>query len=164
MVGVEYRRIIWRFKNRPHIYIFLTKIFYGFETVFLYYDFGILPDMRVLCRAKILPQIYMRIIASLKPPPYIHALYTRKISPPQIYIRIAVRLESVGDWSSVGILAFVCIMFCMCGHRLDKVVFVDWLMSKFDCKSVMGLHKFIVKMWLYICNCMCICVCIWYWL
>ena len=49
----------------------------------------------VLCRAKILPQIYTRIIASLKPPPYIRALYARKISP-QIYMRIAVRLESAG--------------------------------------------------------------------
>ena len=46
----------------------------------------------------------------------------------------------------------------------EKVVFVDWSMSKFGYKSVMGLHKFIVKMWLCICNCICICVCIWYWL
>ena len=94
-------------------------------------------------------------------------LYTRIICEKnfaQIYIRIAVRLKSVGDWLSVGVFAFVCIMFCICGHRLDKVVFVDWLMSKFDCKSVIKLYKFIVKMWLCICNCMCICVCIWYWL
>ena len=117
----------------------------------------------ILCRAKILPQIYTRIIASLKPPPYIRALYARKISP-QIYIRIAVRLKSVGDWLSVGIFAFVCITFCICGHRLDKVVFVDWLMPKLDYKSVIKLYKFIVKMWLCRCNCMCICVCIWYWL
>ena len=117
----------------------------------------------VLCRAKILPQIYTRIIASLKPPPYIRALYARKFSP-QIYMRIAVRLESVGDWLSVGILAFVCIMFCICGHRLDKVVFVDWSMSKLGYQNVIKLYKFIVKMWLCRCNCMCICVCIWYWL
>ena len=95
--------------------------------------------------------------------PHIRALYARKISP-QIYMRIAVRLKSVGDWLSFGILAFVCVAFCICGHRLDKVVFVDWLMSKFDCKNVIKLHKFIVKMWLCRCNCMCICVCIWYWL
>ena len=95
-------------------------------------------------------------------------LYTRIICEKnfaQIYIRIAVRLKSVGDWLSVGIFAFVCVTSCICGHRLKKVVFfVDWLMSKLDCKSVIGLHKLIVKMWLCICNCMCICVCIWYWL
>ena len=95
--------------------------------------------------------------------PHIRALYARKISP-QIYMRIAVRLESVSDWLSVGIFAFVCITFCICGHRLDKVVFVEWSMSNFGCKSVIGLHKLIVKMWLCICNCMCICVCIWFWL
>ena len=95
--------------------------------------------------------------------PYIRALYARKISP-QIYMRIAVRSESVGDWLVVGIFAFVCITFCICGHRLDKVVFVDWSMSKFGCKSVIKLYKFIVKMWLCRCNCMCICVCIWCWL
>ena len=117
----------------------------------------------VLCRAKILPQIYTRIIANLKPPPYIYAHYTRGKFRPQIYMRIAVRLESVGNWLSFGIFAFVCIMFCVCGHRLDKDVFVDWLMLKFGYKSVIKLHKLIVKMWLCICNCMCICVCIWYW-
>ena len=94
-------------------------------------------------------------------------IYTRIICEKnfaQIYMRIAVRLESVGDWLSVGVFAFVCITFCICGHRLDKVVFVDWSISKLDCKSVIGLHKFIVKMWLCICNCMCVCVCIWRWL
>ena len=60
--------------------------------------------------------------------PHIRALYARKISP-QIYIRIAVRLKSVGDWLSVGIFAFVCITFCICGHRLDKVVFFDRLID-----------------------------------
>ena len=150
-------------KSPTHIH-FLTKNFYGFEIVFRIMILGFSPCfICVLCRAKILPQIYTRIIASLKPPPYIRALYARKISP-QIYIRIAVRLKSVGDWLSVGIFAFVCITFCICGHRLDKVFFVDWLMSKLDCKSVIKLHKFIVKMWLCICNCMCICVCMWYWL
>lgn len=62
----------------------------------MHYDFVILPDMRVLCRAKILPQIYTRIIASLKPPPIYTRIIWGKISP-QIYMRIAVRLKSVGD-------------------------------------------------------------------
>ena len=150
-------------KSPTHIH-FLTKNFYGFETVFCIMILGFSPCfICVLCRAKILPQIYTRIIASLKPPP-IYAHYMREKFRPQIYMRIAVRLKSVGDWLGVDIFAFVCVTSCICGHRLDKVVFVDWLMSKFDCKSVMGLYKFIVKMWLCICNCMCICVCIWCWL
>ena len=147
-----------------HIYTFFGEKFYRFETVFCIMILWFSPCfICVLCRAKILPQIYTRIIASLKPP-HIRALYAREISPPQIYMRIAVRLESVGDWLSVGVFAFVCITFCICGHRLDKVVFVDWSMSKFYCKSVMESHKLVVKMWLCVCNCMCICVCIWRWL
>ena len=122
------------------------------------------------------PVFYMRIMQSENSATNIHTHYRQSETAPiytriiceknfaQIYMRIAVRLESVGDWLSVGIFAFVCIMFCICGHRLDKVVFVDWLMSKFGYKSVIKLHRFIVKMWLCICNCMCVCVCIWRWL
>ena len=147
-----------------HTYTFLVKNFYGFETVFrimiLWFSSYFIC---VLCRAKILPQIYTRIIASLKPPP-IYAHYTREKFRPDIYENCGAFGICASDWLGVSILVLVCITFCICGHRLDKVVFVDWLMSKFDCKSVMGLYKFIVKMWLCICNCMCICVCIWCWL
>ena len=150
-------------KSPTHIH-FLTKNFYGFETVF---RIMILGFPRILYAYYAERKFCHKYTHALSPvwnrPPYIRALYARKISP-QIYMRIAVRLESVGNWLGVDIFAFVCIMFCICGHRLDKVVFVDWLMSKLDCKSVMGLNKFIVKMWLCICNCMCICVCIWRWL
>ena len=53
-----------------HTYTFLTKNFYGFETVFCIMILGFSPYfICVLCRAKISPQIYTRIIASLKPPP-----------------------------------------------------------------------------------------------
>ena len=79
-----------------HIYTFFGEKFYRFETVFCIMILEFSPYfICVLCRAKILPQIYTRIIASLKPPPHIRALYARKISP-QIYMRIAVRLESAG--------------------------------------------------------------------
>ena len=149
-------------KSPTHIH-FLTKNFYGFETV---------SRIMILWFPRILYAYYAerkfchKYTHALSPVwnrPHIRALYARKISP-QIYMRIAVRLKSVGDWLSVGIFAFVCITFCICGHRLDKVVFVDWSMSNFGYKSVIKLYKFIVKMWLCICNCMCICVCIWYWL
>lgn len=96
-------------------------------------------------------------------PPYTRIICEKNFA--QIYMknRGAVGI-CVRDWLRVGIFAFVYIMFCMCGHRLDKVVFVDWSMSKFGCKRVIKLHKFIVRMWLCRCNRMCICVCIWYWL
>ena len=111
-------------KSPTHIH-FLTKNFYGFKAVFCIMILGFPPCfICVLCRAKILPHIYTRIIASLKPPPHIYAHYIREKFRPQIYIRIAVRLKSVGDWLSVGILAFVCITFCICGHSSDKVVFL----------------------------------------
>ena len=96
-------------------------------------------------------------------PPYTRIIRERNFAP-DIYENRGAFEICASDWLGVDILAFVCIMFCICGHRLDEVVFVDWLMSNFGYKSVMWFHKFIVKMWLCICNCMCICVCIWYWL
>lgn len=124
-------------KSPTHMH-FLTKKFYGFETVFCIMILRFSPCfICVLCRAKILPQIYTRIIASLKPPP-IYAHYTREKFRPDIYENRGVVGMMCARLISVGILAFVCIMFCICGHRLKNVVFfVDWLMSKFDCKSVM---------------------------
>ena len=144
---------------------FLTKNFYGFETVFFalwFWDF--LHVLYAYYAERKFCHRYTHALSPVWNRPPIYAHYMREKFHPQIYIRIAVRLKSVGDWLSVYILAFVCITFCICGHRLDKVVFVDWLMSKFDCKSVIKLYKFIVKMWLCVCNCMCICVCMWYWL
>ena len=80
-----------------HTYTFFDEKFLWIRDGFLHYDSWIFPCfICVLCRAKILPQIYTRIIASLKPPP-IYAHYMREKFRPQIYMRIAVRLESVGD-------------------------------------------------------------------
>ena len=118
--------------------------------------------MRIMQSENFAANIHTHYRQSETAPLYAH--YTREKFRPRYIWEIAVRSESVRDWLSVGIFAFVCITFCICGHRLDKVVFVDWLMPKLDCKSVIKLYKFIVKMWLCICNCMCICVCIWYWL
>ena len=115
--------------------------------------------MRIMQSENFATNIHTHYRQSETAPIYAH--YTREKFRPDIYENCGAFRICVSDWLSVGILAFVCITFCICGHRLDKVVFVDWLMSKFGCKSVMGLHKFIVKMWLCICNCMCICVCIW---
>ena len=62
-----------------HTYIFFDENFYRFETVFCIMILGFSPCfICVLCRAKILPHIYTRIIASLKPPPYIYAHYMRE--------------------------------------------------------------------------------------
>ena len=147
-----------------HTYTSFWRKFLWIRDGFLHYGFW--DFLHILCAYYAERKFCHKYTHALSPVwnrPHIRALYARKILP-QIYMRSAVRLKSVGDWLSVGILAFVCITFCICGHRLDKVVFVDWLMSKFGCKSVMKSYKFIVKMWLCRCNCMCICVCIWYWL
>ena len=163
MVGVEYRRIIWSFKNRPHIYIFWRKIFMD-SRQFLTLWFC---DFLHVLYAYYAERKFCRKYTHALSPVWNRPLYTRIIREenfaPDIYENCGA-FEISGRLIERGILAFVCITFCICGHRLDKVIFVDWAMSKFDCKSVMGLHKFIVKMWLCICNCMCICVCMWYWL
>ena len=118
-----------------HTYTFLTKNFYGFETVFVlwFWDFS-----RILYAYYVERKFCHKYTHALSPvwnrPLYMRIIYERNFA--QIYMRIAVRLEFVGDWLSVGILAFVCITFCICGHRLKKVVFFDWLMS-----------KLVVKMW-----------------
>ena len=103
---------------------------------------------------------YVRIMQSENSATNIHTHYRQSETAPPIYARIICEKNSAQIYMKnrgaagmmcarligVGILAFVCIMFCICGHRLDKVVFVDWLMSKFGCKSVIKLYKFIVKM------------------
>ena len=150
-------------KSPTHIH-FLTKNFYGFETVFALWFWDFLHVLYAYYAERKFCHKYTHALSPVWNRPPIYAHYMREKFRPQIYMIIAVRLKSVGNWLSFGIFAFVYIMFCVCGHRLDKDVFVDWSMSKFDCKSVMWFHKFIVKMWLCICNCMCICVCMWRWL
>ena len=145
---------------------FWRKIFMDSRQFFAlwFLDFSILVFyMRIMQSENSAIYIHAHYRQSETAPQYTRTLYAREI-PPRYIWKIAARLKSVGDWLSVGIFAFVCITFCICGHRLDKVVFVDWSISKLDWKSVIGLHKFIVRMWLCICNCMCICVCIWCWL
>lgn len=149
-------------KSPTHIH-FWRKIFMDSRQFFALWFWDFLHVLYAYYAERKFCHKYKHALSPVWNRPPIYAHYTRGNSA-QIYMKIAVRLKSVGDWLSVGILAFVCIMFCICGHRLKKVVFVDWSMSKFGCKSVMGLHKLIVKMWLCICNCMCICVCIWRWL
>ena len=63
-----------------HTYTFFDEKFLWIRDGFRIMILGFSPcSICVLCRAKILPQIYTRIIASLKPPPYTRALYARKI-------------------------------------------------------------------------------------
>ena len=134
-------------KSPTHIHLF-DENFYGFETVFCIMVFGIFS------------MFYVRIMQSENSATNIHTHYRQSETAPPIYARIICEKNPAQIYMKnrgaagmmcarligVGIFAFVCITFCICGHRLDKVVFVDWSMSKFDCKSVMGLHKFIVKM------------------
>ena len=145
-----------------HTYTFLTKNFYGFETVFaLWFWVFLVFYMRIMQSENF--ATYTRVLS----PVWNRPLYTRIIREknfaPDIYencgaFRIGWRL--IERWYLCVRLYHVLYMRSSFGWGC----FVDWPMSNFGCKSVMGLHKFIVKMWLCICNCMCICVCIWYWL
>ena len=114
-----------------HTYTFFDENFYRFETVFCIMILGFSSCfICVLCRAKILPQIYTRIIASLKPPPHIRALYARKISP-QIYIRIAVRLKFVWaiDWASVSLRSFVSCFVYVIIVWIRTFLLIGWCQS-----------------------------------
>ena len=112
----------------------------------MHYDFGIFPMfyMRIMQSENFATDIHAHYRQSETAPIYAH--YTREKFRPDIYEKSRRVWNLCARLIGVGILAFVCIMFCICGHRLDKSVFVDWLMSKFDCKSVIKLYKFIVKM------------------
>ena len=153
-----------KIKNRPHIYIFLTKNFIDSRQFFALWFWDFLHVLYAYYAERKFCHKYTHALSPVWNRPPIYAHYTRGKFRPRYIWEIAVRSESVCDWLSVGILAFVCITFCICGHCLNEIVFVDWSMSKLDCKSVIKLYKFIVKMWLCRCNCMCICVCIWRWL
>lgn len=150
-------------KSPTHIHLF-DENFYGFETVFAlwFWDFPRIL-MRIMQSENFATNIHTHYRQSETAPIYAH--YMREKFRPQIYMRIAVRLESVWaiDWALVSLRSFV-LRFVYAVIVWISLFFVDWSMSKFDYKSVMGLHKFIVKMWLCICNCMCICVCMWHWL
>ena len=78
-----------------HIYTFFGEKFYGFETVFLHYDFVIFSIfyVRIMQSENFATDIHTHYRQS-ETAPHIRALYARKISP-QIYTRIVVRLESV---------------------------------------------------------------------
>ena len=92
-----------------HTYTFLTKNFYGFETVFLHYDFGIFS------------MFYMRIMQSENSATDIHAhyrqsetapLYTRIIREenfaPDIYEKLrCVRNPCAIDWMLISLRSFV---------------------------------------------------------
>ena len=138
MVGVEYRCITWRFKI-AHTYTFLTKNFYGFETVFCIMVFGIFSMfLCVLCRAKILPQIYTRIIASLKPPPYTRIICEKNFAPRYIYnncgaVRICERL--IERW-------YLCVRFVSCFICVVIVWIRSFLLLIGWCQSL------VIKAWL----------------
>ena len=149
-------------KSPTHIH-FWWKIFMDSRQFFALWFWDFLRIlMRIMQRENFATNIHTHYRQSETAPIYAH--YMREKFRPDIYEDCGAFRICVCDWLSVGILAFICIMFCICGHRLKKVGFIDWLMSNFGYKSVIKLHRFIVKMWLCICNCMCICVCIWCWL
>ena len=94
-------------KSPTHIH-FLTKNFIDSRQFFCIMILGFSPYfICVLCRAKILPQIYTRIIASLKPPP-LYAHYMReKFRPRYIWeLRCVWNLWAI-DWASVSFRSFV---------------------------------------------------------
>lgn len=151
-------------KSAPHIYIFLAENFID-SRQFSRYDFGIFSAfLYVYYAEQKFCHKYTHALSPVwnRPPPYTRIIREENFA--QIYME---NCGAFGIWARLierwylGICLFA---FCICGHRVENIGFVHWLMSKFDCKSVMRLHKFIVKMWLWGCNCMCICVCIWYWL
>lgn len=123
-------------KSPTYIHFF-AKNFYRFETIFALWFWDFLHVfMRIMQSENSATDIYAHYRQS-ETAPHIRTLYAREISPRYIW-KIVARLESVCaiDWGLVSLRSF-CIMFCIWGHRLDKVVFVvDWLMS-----------KLVVKMW-----------------
>ena len=81
----EYRCITWSLKNRPHIYIFDEKFLWTRDS-FSHYDFVIFPVfyMRIMQSENFATDIHAHYRQS-ETAPYIRALYTREISPPDIY-------------------------------------------------------------------------------
>ena len=112
----------------------------------MHYDFGIFPVfyMRIMQSENFATNIHTHYRQSETAPIYTRIICEKNFAP-DIYKNCGA-FEICGRLIERWYLGVRLYHVCICGHRLDKVVFVDWLMSKFDCKSVMGLHKFIVKM------------------
>ena len=150
-------------KSPTHIHLF-DENFYGFETVFCIMVFGIFSIfyVRIMQSENFATNIHTHYRQS-ETAPYTRIIYKKNFAPRYIReLRCVWNLWAI-DWALVSWRSFVS-RFVYAVIVWISLFFVDWSMSKFDYKSVMGLHKFIVKMWLCRCNCMCICVCIWCWL
>ena len=93
-----------------HIYTFFGEKFYRFEAVFCIMILWFCPICAYYAERKFCHR-YTRALSPVwnRPPIYTH--YMREKFRPRYIWEIAVRSESVRDWLSVGIFAFVCIMF-----------------------------------------------------
>ena len=82
-----------------HTYtFFLTKNFIDSRQFFLHYDFGIFSMfyMRIMQSENFAANIHTHYRQSETAPPYTRIICEKNFAP-DIYMRIAVRLESVGD-------------------------------------------------------------------
>ena len=150
-------------KSPTHIH-FWRKFFMDSRQVFALWFWDFLHVLYAYYAERKFCHKYTHALSPVWNRPHIRALYARKISPPDIY-------KNCGAFEIGGRLIerwYLCVRLChvlyMRSSFEEGRFFVDWLMLNFGYKSVIKLHRFIVKMWLCRCNCMCICVCIWRWL
>ena len=95
-------------KSPTHIHLF-DENFYGFETVFCIMIFGIFSMfyVRIMQSENFATNIHTHYRQSETAPPYIRALYARKISPRYIWeLRCVWNLWAI-DWALVSLRSFV---------------------------------------------------------
>ena len=77
--------------------------------------------MRIMQSENFATDIHTHYRQSETAPPYTRIICEKNFAP-DIYENCGAFRICVSDWLSIGIFAFVCITFCICGHRLKSVV------------------------------------------
>lgn len=121
-VGVEYRCIIWRFKNRPHIYTFWRKIFMDSRQFFCIMILGFSPCfyMRIMQSENSATNIHTHYRQSETAPIYAH--YTREKFRPDIYEK---------SWRGWNLCARLIGCWCLCVRFVSCFVYgvIVWISS-----------------------------------
>ena len=151
-------------KSPTHIHFFDEKFLWIRDSFFALWFLDFLHVLYAYYTERKFCHRYTRALSPVwnRPPIYTRIICEKNFA--QIYMRIARAFEIGGQLIELWYLCVRLYHVLYMWSSFEEGRFVDWSISKLDCKSVMGLHKFVVKMWLYICNCMCVCVCMWRWL
>ena len=112
-------------KSPTHIH-FLTKNFYGFEAVFCIMILWFCPICAYYAERKFCHKYTHALSSVWNRPPYTRIICEKNFA--QIYMRIVLRLESVGaiDWELVSLRLFISCFVCGVIVWIRSFLLIGW--------------------------------------